>query len=57
MQWSALPQGGSRSAPHNEVGYDIRAWKDLLKDPSEESLDREAKYLLDFTKKMMREYM
>ncbi len=41
----------------DEVGYDIRAWRDLLKDSSEKSLDREAKYLLDFTKKMIREYM
>ena len=40
----------------NEVGYDIRVWRPILENPTEERLDNEAKFLLDFTKSMMRKY-
>ena len=40
----------------NEVGYDIRVWRPILENPTEERLDNEAKFLLDFTKNMMRKY-
>lgn len=40
----------------NEVGYDIRVWRDILQNPTEERLDSEAKFLLDFTKLMLRRY-
>ncbi len=36
-----------------EVGRDIYVWRNLMDDVSEEALDKEAKYLLDFTKSMM----
>ena len=36
----------------DEVGYDIRVWRNIIKEPSEEKLDNEAKYLLNFTKTM-----
>ena len=37
-----------------EVGKDIYVWRNLMSDVSEEALDKEAKYLLDFTKEMMK---
>lgn len=40
----------------DEVGYDIRVWRPILENPTEERLDNEAKFLLDFTKNMMRKY-
>lgn len=40
----------------NEVGYDIRVWREILANPNEEKLDSEAKFLLDFTKMMLRKY-
>ncbi len=36
-----------------EVGRDIYVWKDLITEEGEEALDREARYLLDFEKKML----
>lgn len=40
----------------DEVGYDIRVWRPILENPTEERLDGEAKYLLDFTKGMLKKY-
>lgn len=40
----------------NEVGYDIRVWRQILENPNEEKLDKEASFLLDFTKDMMKKY-
>lgn len=40
----------------DEVGYDIRVWRPILENPTEERLDSEAKFLLDFTKGMMQKY-
>ena len=40
----------------DEVGYDIRVWRPILDNPTEERLDNEAKYLLDFTKGMLEKY-
>ncbi len=40
----------------DEVGYDIRVWRPILANPTEERLDNEAKFLLDFTKLMLRKY-
>lgn len=40
----------------DEVGYDIRVWRPILENPTEERLDNEAKFLLDFTKNMMQKY-
>lgn len=40
----------------DEVGYDIRVWRPILENPTEERLDNEAKFLLDFTKGMMQKY-
>ena len=40
----------------DEVGYDIRVWRPILENPTEERLDAEAAYLLDFTRGMMRKY-
>ena len=40
----------------NEVGYDIRVWRPILENPTEERLDNEAKFLLDFTKNMLKKY-
>ncbi|MBE5744108.1 MAG: sugar phosphate isomerase/epimerase [Clostridiales bacterium] len=37
-----------------EVGRDIYVWRNLIDDVSEEALDKEAKYLLDFTKDMIK---
>ena len=39
-----------------EVGRDIKVWRNLVDDCSEESLDKEAKFLLDFEKDMMRKW-
>ena len=40
----------------DEVGYDIRVWRQILENPTEEKLDNEAHFLLDFTKDMMKKY-
>ena len=40
----------------DEVGYDIRVWRDILENPTEERLDAEAAFLLDFTKGMMKKH-
>ena len=40
----------------DEVGYDIRVWRPILENPTEERLDNEAKFLLEFTKGMMQKY-
>ncbi len=40
----------------DEVGYDIRVWRPILANPTEQRLDDEAKFLLDFTKLMLRKY-
>lgn len=37
----------------NEVGYDIRVWRPILENPTEERLDAAAKELLDFTRKQL----
>ena len=39
-----------------EVGRDIKVWRDLVEDPSEELLDEEARFLLNFEKDMIREH-
>ena len=39
-----------------EVGTDIFVWRDLLSDTSEAALDEEAKFMLDFEKKMMQKW-
>jgi len=38
-----------------EVGRDIKVWRDLVDDTTEGGIDAEAKYLIDFTKKMIAE--
>lgn len=40
----------------NEVGYDIRVWRNLLEIPSEAALDEAALELLHFTQGMLRKY-
>ena len=40
----------------NEVGYDIRTRRNLQEGLTEEKLDREALFLLEFTKMMMKKY-
>lgn len=40
----------------DEVGYDIRVWRPILENPTEQRLDLEAKFLLDFTKSMINKY-
>ena len=40
----------------DEVGYDIRVWRPILENPTEERLDAEAAYLLDFTRGMMKKH-
>ncbi len=37
----------------DEVGYDIRVWRPILENPTEERLDAEAAYLLRFTRDML----
>lgn len=39
-----------------EVGRDIKTWRNLVDDTSESNLDKEAKFLLDFEKKMMEKW-
>ena len=39
-----------------QVGKDIKVWRNLVKDPTEEKIDAEAKYLLNFTKNMLEKY-
>lgn len=39
-----------------QLGRDIYVWRDLVSDTSEEALDREAKYLLEFEKNMLNKY-
>lgn len=40
----------------DEVGYDIRVWRDILENPTEARLDEEAAFLLNFTKLMLEKY-
>ncbi len=40
----------------DEVGYDIRVWRQILENPTEQRLDDAAVELLNFTKKMMNKY-
>ena len=39
-----------------EVGRDIKVWRDLVEGPSEELLDEEARFLLNFEKDMIRKH-
>lgn len=39
-----------------EVGRDIHVYRDLIANPSEEKIDAEAKYLLNFEKEMIEKY-
>ena len=39
-----------------EVGRDIFVWTDLIDNPTEENLDNEAKFMIDFEKKMMQKW-
>ena len=39
-----------------EVGRDIKVWRDLVEDPSEELLDEESRFLLNFEKDMIRKH-
>lgn len=39
-----------------EVGRDIHVYRDLIDNPSEERIDEEAKYLLEFEKAMLKKY-
>lgn len=39
-----------------EVGRDIHVFRDLVENPCEETIDKEAKYLLDFEKSMLKKY-
>lgn len=39
-----------------EVGRDIKVFRDLLENPTEERIDAEAKYILEFEKAMMKKY-
>ena len=41
----------------NEVGYDIRVWRPLLENPSENRLDAAAKELLKFTRSKLKAFM
>ncbi len=40
-----------------EVGRDIKVWRDLVSEPSEETIDGEAAFLLNFEREMLRKYM
>ena len=40
----------------DEVGYDIRVWRDVFENPTQERLDAGAAELLTFTKAMMKKY-
>ena len=39
-----------------EVGRDIKVFRDLIDTPTEEKIDAEAKYILDFERKMLEKY-
>ncbi len=39
-----------------EVGRDIKVWRNLVDDPTEEGIDKEAAYLLQFEKDMIAKY-
>ena len=39
-----------------EVGRDIHVFRDLVENPCEETIDKEAKYLLEFEKNMLKKY-
>lgn len=39
-----------------EVGRDIKVFRDLLVNPTEEKIDLEAKYILEFEKNMLTKY-
>ena len=39
-----------------EVGRDIHVFRDLVENPTEEKIDNEAKFLLDFERKMIEKY-
>lgn len=39
-----------------EVGRDIYVWRDLINNPTEERLDKEAEFLLDFEKNMIKKW-
>lgn len=39
-----------------EVGRDIHVFRDLIENPTEERIDKEAAYLLDFERKMVEKY-
>ena len=39
-----------------EVGRDIHVYRDLIENPSEEAIDKEAEYLLDFERSMLKKY-
>lgn len=39
-----------------EVGRDIHVFRDLIVNPTEEGIDAEATYLIDFEKKMLAKY-
>lgn len=40
-----------------EVGRDIHVYRNLVENPTEERIDAEAAYLLDFERKMLKKYM
>ncbi|WP_394921167.1 sugar phosphate isomerase/epimerase family protein [uncultured Robinsoniella sp.] len=40
-----------------EVGSDIKVWRNLIDDPTEEKVDNEARFLLAFEKEMIQKYM
>ena len=40
-----------------EVGSDIKVWRNLIDDPTEEKVDNEARFLLSFEKEMIQKYM
>lgn len=40
-----------------QVGQDIKVWRDLVPNPTEEKIDGEAKFLLEFEKSMIKKYM
>lgn len=39
-----------------EVGHDIHVYRDLIENPCEETIDAEAKYLLEFERGMLKKY-
>ncbi len=40
----------------DEVGYDIRVWRPIMENPTEDKLDKGASELLNFTKNMLNKY-